>query len=104
MQLLVSVRSAEDAMAALDGGADIIDTKEPRAGALGAVSMDALHDIHAAVAGYILQVQQGSVSQARRCAINDSVHALIKLAGVIDGVAHRRVRPDRGPAAGRCCR
>ena len=51
MQLLVSVRSAAEAMAALDGGADIIDAKDPRAGALGAVSIDALHDIHAAVAG-----------------------------------------------------
>ena len=38
-------------MAALDGGADIIDAKDPCAGPLGAVSMDALHQIHAAVAG-----------------------------------------------------
>lgn len=38
-------------MAALDGGADVIDAKDPRAGALGPVSPDALHDIHAAVAG-----------------------------------------------------
>ena len=51
MQLLVSVRSAEEAIAALDGGADLIDAKDPRAGALGAVSLQALHAIHAAVAG-----------------------------------------------------
>ena len=51
MQLLVSVRSAEEALAALDGGADVIDAKDPRAGALGAVSIDALDDIHTAVAG-----------------------------------------------------
>jgi (5-formylfuran-3-yl)methyl phosphate synthase len=50
MQLLVSVQSAEEAVSALDGGADVIDAKDPRAGALGAVSLDALHDIHAAVA------------------------------------------------------
>ena len=35
MKLLVSVRSAEEAIAALDGGADLIDVKEPDNGALG---------------------------------------------------------------------
>jgi len=34
--LLVSVRSAEEAIVALEGGADIVDVKEPRNGALGA--------------------------------------------------------------------
>ena len=38
MRLLVSVRDASDATAALAGGADIVDAKEPTAGALGAVS------------------------------------------------------------------
>ena len=33
--LLVSVRDASEAMAALEGGADVIDIKEPRRGALG---------------------------------------------------------------------
>ena len=50
MQLLVSVQSAAEALAALDGGADVIDAKDPHAGALGAVSLDALHAIRAAVA------------------------------------------------------
>jgi uncharacterized protein (UPF0264 family) len=40
MQLLVSVSSAEDAEAALLGGADIIDAKDPHAGPLGAVTVD----------------------------------------------------------------
>lgn len=35
-RLLVSVRSAEEALAALAGGADLIDIKEPARGALGA--------------------------------------------------------------------
>ena len=35
MQLLVSVRDADEANAALAGGADLIDVKEPRRGALG---------------------------------------------------------------------
>jgi (5-formylfuran-3-yl)methyl phosphate synthase len=51
MQLLVSVASASDAAAAVAGGADVIDAKDPRAGALGAVSVDVLHEINAAVGG-----------------------------------------------------
>ena len=38
MQLLVSVRSADEVEPALAGGADIIDAKEPANGSLGAVS------------------------------------------------------------------
>ena len=45
MQLLVSVRSAVEVDAALDGGADIIDAKEPNRGSLGAVSSDVLGEI-----------------------------------------------------------
>jgi (5-formylfuran-3-yl)methyl phosphate synthase len=51
MRLLVSVANAEDAAAALAGGADVIDAKNPLAGALGAVSADVLREIHATVAG-----------------------------------------------------
>lgn len=45
MRLLVSVRSASEVGAALAGGADIIDAKEPRHGSLGAVSRQALASI-----------------------------------------------------------
>jgi uncharacterized protein (UPF0264 family) len=51
MQLLVSVATGAEASAALAGGADVIDAKNPRVGALGAVSLDSLADVHAAVAG-----------------------------------------------------
>ena len=51
MRLLVSVASAAEASAALAGGADVIDAKNPLAGALGAVSTDTLRDIHATIAG-----------------------------------------------------
>jgi len=51
MRLLVSVRNAAEAAAALAGGADIVDAKEPAAGALGAVSADVLRLIVATVAG-----------------------------------------------------
>lgn len=51
MHLLVSVATVDDALAAREGGADLIDAKNPHAGALGAVSGEALRAIHAAVAG-----------------------------------------------------
>jgi uncharacterized protein (UPF0264 family) len=46
MRLLVSVSNDSEARAALEGGADIIDAKDPHAGALGAVSLDVFTDIH----------------------------------------------------------
>jgi (5-formylfuran-3-yl)methyl phosphate synthase len=45
VQLLVSVRDTVEAQAALLGGADVIDAKDPAAGPLGAVSSDALRAI-----------------------------------------------------------
>jgi (5-formylfuran-3-yl)methyl phosphate synthase len=53
MQLLVSVRSRQEALSALGGGADIIDAKEPAAGALGAVSLPTFASIVEAVSGSI---------------------------------------------------
>jgi (5-formylfuran-3-yl)methyl phosphate synthase len=51
MRLLVSVRNAEEARAALAGGAEIIDAKEPAHGALGPVTIEVLGDIIEAVSG-----------------------------------------------------
>jgi uncharacterized protein (UPF0264 family) len=49
MRLLVSVRAGEEVAAALAGGADIIDAKEPARGSLGPVSADVLLAIAARV-------------------------------------------------------
>lgn len=49
VRLLVSVRSADEVRAALEGGADIIDAKEPNAGALGPVRRDLLPALLSAV-------------------------------------------------------
>ena len=49
--MLASVRSAEEALFALQAGADLIDAKEPSEGALGAVSPHTLRAIVAAVGG-----------------------------------------------------
>jgi uncharacterized protein (UPF0264 family) len=51
MRLLVSVTCAKEAIAALDGGADFIDAKDPSIGPLGAVSIQVLPQILNAVAG-----------------------------------------------------
>ena len=51
MRLLVSVVSAAEARVALAGGADIIDVKDPREGALGAPSPRTLAEVVAAVDG-----------------------------------------------------
>ena len=49
MRLLVSVRTAAEAASAVAGGADIVDAKEPAAGALGAVALPVLREICATV-------------------------------------------------------
>lgn len=52
--LLVSVRSADEARAALLGGADIIDVKEPDQGSLGAASTEVWNAVAAVVANEAL--------------------------------------------------
>ena len=49
MRLLISVRNGAEASAALAGGADLIDAKDPAAGSLGAVALRALAGIQRAV-------------------------------------------------------
>jgi uncharacterized protein (UPF0264 family) len=49
--LLVSVRNVTEAMAALEGGADVIDVKEPARGSLGAADPTTIADIVYAVDG-----------------------------------------------------
>ncbi|HET6867409.1 MAG TPA: (5-formylfuran-3-yl)methyl phosphate synthase [Solirubrobacteraceae bacterium] len=53
MKLLVSVVSAAEAREALAGGADIIDVKDPREGALGAPSPRVLSQVVQAVGGAV---------------------------------------------------
>ena len=51
MRLLVSVSGPDDAAAAIEGGADIIDAKDPSQGALGAVGPSVLREIIATAGG-----------------------------------------------------
>jgi (5-formylfuran-3-yl)methyl phosphate synthase len=67
MRLLVSVRSEEEVAAALDGGADIIDAKEPSRGSIGAVSRGVLGRIIEHVpAEYPLSIALGDVVNPRQ--------------------------------------
>ncbi|HSR91151.1 MAG TPA: (5-formylfuran-3-yl)methyl phosphate synthase [Gemmatimonadales bacterium] len=50
MKLLVSVADAAEARAAVEGGADIIDAKDPTTGALGRVSLSVMQGIRETVA------------------------------------------------------
>jgi dihydroneopterin aldolase len=50
-QFLASVRSREEALAALAGGADIVDVKEPLSGALGAAPLPVIAEIVDVLAG-----------------------------------------------------
>lgn len=50
-RLLVSVRSAQEALAAVAGGADLVDVKEPRLGSLGSAGSQVWTEVAAAVCG-----------------------------------------------------
>ncbi len=52
-KLLVSVRNAKEAHAALEGGADIIDVKEPSYGALGAATNETVGEVIDVIAGAV---------------------------------------------------
>ncbi|MGH7673192.1 MAG: (5-formylfuran-3-yl)methyl phosphate synthase, partial [Gemmatimonadales bacterium] len=98
MQLLVSVASAADAHAALAGGADVIDAKDPRRGALGAVTPRALRSICAAVRS------RRPVSAALGDALDERAIARAVAAAAAAGVAFVKVgfrgvtSPDRALA------
>jgi dihydroneopterin aldolase len=51
--MLASVRTVEEALLALEGGADIIDLKDPARGALGALDPDTARSIVGAIAGRV---------------------------------------------------
>ena len=67
MQLLVSVADPREARAALAGGADVIDAKDPRRGALGAVAPHRLRAICDAVRAHRpVSAALGDATQAAR--------------------------------------
>src|SRR5690348_14689605 len=92
MRLLISVSSGAEVEAALEGGADIIDAKDPAAGPLGAVSGRALGEIVRAVDGRLpVSAALGDASDevavalaARRVATHRLAYLKIGFAGISD--------------------
>lgn len=81
--MLVSVRSAAEARAAVEGGAAIVDVKEPSRGSLGRASADVWREVRAAIpASATLSVALGE---------------LVEWAGIVlpsddwDGIRHRKI-------------
>ena len=85
MQLLVSVGDTREARAALRGGADIIDAKDPQRGALGPVPRHCLAAIAATVAG------TRPLSAALGDAAGEQAVARAAAAAVLAGVAFVKV-------------
>jgi (5-formylfuran-3-yl)methyl phosphate synthase len=72
--LLVSVRSADEALEALAGGADVIDVKEPDRGALGPADNEVIAEVIATVAGRArVSIAQGELTECKPRSIPDGV-------------------------------
>jgi (5-formylfuran-3-yl)methyl phosphate synthase len=96
MRLLVSVVSAEEARRALAGGADIIDVKDPREGALGAPPPRVLSDVVRVVGparpvsvalGDLPNLPNTAALAARGAALSGAAYVKVGLRGVreLDG-------------------
>ena len=111
MRLLVSVRNAAEAAAALEGGADIVDAKEPDAGALGAVSLDTLRAIlrtsdgRRPVTAALGDASDEAALSRLACSFVDAGATLIKigLAGVNDEARAGKLIGSAARAAGADC-
>jgi uncharacterized protein (UPF0264 family) len=98
MRLLVSVRSAAEARAALAGGAQIIDAKEPALGALGPVHPEELR----AIAREVPATAPFSVALGEAAGADSAAHAIasLELLGERPGETYVKL----GMAAGRSAR
>ena len=114
MKLLVSVSNAAEAAAALAGGADIIDAKDPLSGALGAVSLETLRDVTATVAGGRLVTaaigdawaHEGSEIEIERTAraftVNGAAFVKVGFAGITSANRVRNLIAAAVRGAGKC--
>jgi uncharacterized protein (UPF0264 family) len=90
MRLLVSVARAAEAASAIAGGADVIDAKDPHAGALGPVPVAVLREIHAAVGG-ARPVSAALGDAADEAAIERDAHAFIAAGALFVKVGFGRI-------------
>ncbi len=102
--LLVSVRSAAEAEAALRGGADIIDVKEPSRGSLGRADDETIADVVRAVGGQVpVSAAMGELTpNPRLCQVPGVSFAKWGLAGwdnhrhVVYPTLERLIPPNEG--------
>lgn len=100
LRLLVSVADADEAHAALAGGADIVDTKDPRRGALGALPFEANQAILAGLQGRCdtsVVVGEGPWDDDR---LADVLRRCRPLAATYLKVGFHRADPSLQPVAG----
>jgi uncharacterized protein (UPF0264 family) len=76
MKLLVSVRSVDEARLAAHGGADLIDCKEPAAGALGALPLATVRAIVHALPGRVVSATIGDTAGDDADAVDARVQAV----------------------------
>ena len=99
--LLASVRSSEEAFDAAQAGADLIDLKEPRGGALGCVSIDEIKRIVAMLrARYPVKPISATIGDVPTEARDEIAARVIEVSDT--GVDYVKVGVTPGPAARRC--
>ncbi|KIG10201.1 (5-formylfuran-3-yl)methyl phosphate synthase [Caballeronia concitans] len=101
--LLASVRSADEAFDAAQAGAELIDLKEPRAGALGGVAMDDIARIVRALrAQYAVRPISATIGDLPNDALDEITHRVLEVAAA--GVDYVKVGVAPGPRAAECLR
>jgi (5-formylfuran-3-yl)methyl phosphate synthase len=99
--LLASVRSSEEAIDAAQAGAELIDLKEPGAGALGGVSIDEITRIVDTLrARYPVKPISATIGDVPTDALDEIAARVIEVSQA--GVDYVKVGVMPGPAARRC--
>jgi uncharacterized protein (UPF0264 family) len=99
--LLASVRSDDEALDAVAAGAELIDLKEPDAGALGGLAIsDIARIVHALRAKYPVKPISATIGDVPPHALDEIAARVIEVAGA--GVDYVKVGVMPGPAALRC--
>jgi uncharacterized protein (UPF0264 family) len=99
--LLASVRSADEAFDAAHAGADLIDLKEPHAGALGGVATDEITRIVRALrARYAVRPISATIGDLPNDALEEISNRVLDVAAT--GVDYVKVGVTPGPLAAQC--
>ncbi|WP_250510416.1 (5-formylfuran-3-yl)methyl phosphate synthase [Caballeronia sp. GACF4] len=101
--LLASVRSADEAFDAAQAGAELIDLKEPGAGALGGVNVDEIARIVGALrARYAVRPISATIGDLPNDALDEITTRVLDVAAA--GVDYVKVGVNAGPGAVECLR